>query len=372
MSYIWTVARNTILKYGFSPDLIGIYDETFANQLAETRGVVGSLKQISRLLVNANLLMRPIMSKEAESSSQLEGTQASVDDVFKLDVVDQSIEAKQEAEEVRNYELAMMHGLTWIRTRPVNLFLMRDLHKILMRGVRGAKKNPGKFREKDVWIGQHGTEIGRARYIPPEAIHIPQLMEVLESFIDNYGTLNPLVAAGVIHHRFEAIHPFEDGNGRIGRLLITLFLIKEGLVEKPILYPSGYFERHKRLYMSALSKVDKKEDWRSWLLFFLKGLEVQAGVALSLSVKIDELFKRSRQKIEQESASLKLIKVLETTFSHPYLTASLLSRLVKIPRTTCIRYLATLAGKGIINEKGFRGPQRIYANDKLIGILKKI
>lgn len=366
------MAKNIILKHIFPPNLTHIYDEEFANQLAETRGAVGSLKQIPRLLANANLLMRPIMSKEAESSSQLEGTQASVDDVFKLDIVDQSAEARREAEEVRNYERAMLYGLSWIEKHPVNLFLIRNLHKILMDGVRGAKKNPGKFREKDVWIGQKGTEMGQARYIPPEAIHVPQLMEALEFLMQNYGTLSPLVAAGVIHHRFEAIHPFEDGNGRVGRLLITLFLIKEGLVEKPILYPSGYFERHKRLYMSALSKVDKKEDWRSWLLFFLKALEVQAGVALNLSIKIDELFKKSRVRIERESASLNLIRVLETTFSYPYLTASLLSRLTKIPRTTCIRYLDKLSRKGIINEKGFRGQQRIYANDKLIGILKKI
>jgi Fic family protein len=366
------MAKSKLLGHTFPPNLGTIYDEEFANQLAATHGAVGSLKQIPRLLTNANLLMRPILSKEAESSSQLEGTQASAEDVFKLDVVDQTPEERREAEEVRNYEHAMRYGLERLKKYPLNNFLIRDMHKILMRGVRGARKNPGNFRTKDVWIGQKGTEKGSARYVPPDPTHVPPLMDELEKFISDYGTLHPLTAIGVIHHRFEAIHPFEDGNGRVGRLLVTLFLIKQGLLEMPILYPSGYFERHKRLYMSALSKVDRKEDWKSWLVFFLKGLEVQAGVSLNLSIKIDELFKRSRTKIEMESAGLNLIKVLETTFSHPYLTASILSRLTGIPRTTCIRYLAKLETKGIINEKGLGGQQKVYANDKLISILRKI
>jgi Fic family protein len=266
----------------------------------------------------------------------------------------------------------MRYGVERIKKYPLNNYLIRDLHKILMDGVRGSKKNPGNFRTKDVWIGKRGTGKGDARHIPPAAPHVSLLMEKLELFIANHGSLNPLIAAGVIHHRFEAIHPFEDGNGRIGRLIITLFLIKKGLLEMPILYPSGFFEKHKGRYMSALSKVDKKENWRSWLLFFLAGIEKQAGVALDLSIRIDELFKKSRSKIEGESASLNLIRVLETTFSQPYLTASRLSKKTDIPRTTCIRYLATLEQKGIINEKGIHGKQRVYANDKLLGILKKI
>jgi len=366
------MSKAKLLQHKFPPNLSDIYDEEFANQLAETNGAVGSLKQIPRLLANAELLMRPILTKEAESSSQLEGTQASAEDVFKLDVIEQTKEKKIEAQEVHNYELAMRYGLERIRNYPLDNFLIRSMHKILMNGVRGAQKNPGNFRTKDVWIGQRGTQKGEARYVPPEPIFVPQLMGDLEKFINNYGTINPLVAMGVIHHRFEAIHPFEDGNGRVGRLLITLFLVKEKLLEMPILYPSGYFERHKKFYMSALSKVDKKEDWRAWLMFFLKGIESQAEVSLGLSIKIDELYKKSKAKIADESMGLKLIKVLETTFSKPYITAPILSRLTKIPRTTCIRYLEILAEKSIINEKGKVGVQRVYANEKLIRILRKI
>ncbi len=361
-----------ILKATFLPNLSSIYDEELANQLAATQGAIGSLKQTPRLLSNANLLMRPILSKEAESSSQLEGTQASVDDVFKLDIVEQTPAEQREAREVLNYEHAMLGGIEQIKKYELNLFVIRDLHKTLMRSARGGMKNPGQFRKKDVWIGQSGTGKGKARYVPPVPIQIEPLMEQLEKFITHSGTISPLIAAGVIHHRFEAIHPFEDGNGRVGRLLITLFLMKKGLLEMPILYPSGYFEKHKRLYMAALSKVDRREDWRAWLLFFLKALEEQANISLALSIKIDELFKKSRAKIEKESAGMNLIKVLEATFSQPYLTAPKLSKSTGINRVSCMRYLARLSGKGIITDKGLQGKQRVYANDKLLAILKKI
>jgi Fic family protein len=362
-----------ILVHQFPPNISGLFDEKLANQLAETQGAIGSLRQTPRLLAGASsLLMRPILGKEAESSSQLEGTQASLDDVFKMGVIQQPVEKRHEALEIYNYEKAMLQGIDMLKKYEINSFFIRSIHKTLMSNARGKNKSPGEYRKKTVWIGEYGTSKGKARYVPPDAIHIPQLMGDLEKFITNPGVTNPLIAAGIIHHRFEAIHPFEDGNGRIGRLIITLFLIKKGLLEMPILYPSGYFEKHKRLYMSALSKVDKKQDWHSWLVFFLKALEEQAKVSLGLSISIDELFKKSRALLDNESARLNLIKALEATFSRPYITAPILSRETGIPRPTCTRYLATLAEKKIINDKGIQLKQRVYSNDKLIKILQKI
>ncbi len=361
-----------LLAHGFPPDLSGIYDEELANQLAQTQGSIGGLKQIPRLLTNPTLLMKPILSKEAESSSQLEGTLASIDDVFKMDVVVQTSEKKNEALEIVNYEKAMMQGIQILKKYELNNFLIRSVHKTLMTGTRGTNKSPGEFRKKPVWIGQMGTGRGEARYIPPEPVHLVQLMESLETFIQNSDHINPLIAAGVIHHRFEAIHPFEDGNGRVGRLLITLYLIKRELLEMPILYPSGYFEKHKRYYMSALSKVDKHQDWRSWMLFFLKGLDEQARVSLSLSIKIDDLFKKSKAAIENETAGIGLIKALEATFSRPFITAPLMSRLTGIPRPTCVRYLDKLNEKHIVTDRGIHMKRRVYSNDKLRTILNKI
>lgn len=363
---------SNILNHVFPPKLANIYDEELANQLAQTQGAIGSLKQIPRLLTNASLLMRPILNKEAESSSQLEGTQASIDDVFKMGILDQTEEKKHEALEIFNYGKAMLEGIDILKKFNFNNFLIRSIHKTLMKGARGKNKSPGEFRKKTVWIGQMGTGKGEARYVPPDPIHVDKLMEDLENFTTSSSNINPLIVAGVLHHRFEAIHPFEDGNGRVGRLLITLYLIKRNLLEMPILYPSGYFEKHKKYYMSALSKVDKKQDWRSWILFFLKGLEEQAKVSLELSIKIDELFKKSRLKIEEESAGLGLIKALEATFSRPYITAPILSKMTGIPRPTCIRYLKKLSEKKIISDIGIQLRQRVYVNNKLRALLNKI
>lgn len=364
--------KKPLINRDFPPDLSGIYNEELANQLAQTQGAIASLKQMARLLHNPGLLMSPILGKEAESSSQLEGTQASIDDAYKIDIIDQTPEKKNDALEIRNYEQAMLVGLEMIKRYKLNNFVIREIHKTLLKDVRGKHKHPGEFRKGDVWIGKEGTSKGEARYIPPDATQIPGLMENLEKFIENPGKVNPLIACAVIHHHFEGIHPFEDGNGRTGRLLISLFLIKEGLLTSPILYPSGFFEKNRKDYMNNLSKVDHEEDWYPWILFFLQALQNQAEVSLELGLEIDSLFKRNRSLIEHEAAGLNLIRVLEHTFTQPYVTAPILSKATNIPRVSCRRYLETLTAKEVISEVGIFKKQRVFANKKLITILRKI
>ncbi|MDO8470894.1 MAG: Fic family protein [bacterium] len=360
-----------MLSQKFPPDLSSIFDEELANQLANTQGALGRLSQLSPLLPNPDLLMRPILAKEAESSSQLEGTQASLEDAYKIDLVEQTPEKRNEAQEIRNYEQAMLNGLKLLKQYPLNNFLIRSIHKTLMSHVRGKDKYPGQFRPDNVYIGQKGTNIDAARYVPPDATHIPQLMDDFERYLSQKGNTNILIMCGVLHYRFEAIHPFKDGNGRVGRLLISLFLIDRGLLSSPILYPSGFFERHKQRYMSALSKVDKNENWRSWLLYFLKGIENQSSVSLKIGLKIHNLFKRARKLIEKERASMNLIRVLEYTFKQPYISAPRL-RAINIPQASGYRYLNILAKKGLLKEIGTWHKQKVYANEKLLSILRKI
>lgn len=362
----------SILDHAFPPNLSDIYTEELANQLANTQGAIGSLNQLDRVLHNPNLLMHPILGKEAESSSRLEGTQASIADAYKIDIMEQTEEEKKEASEILNYEQAMRVGLRIIENYPLNKLAMREIHKALLKDVRGKNKHPGEFRKGDAWIGQKGTKKGESRYVAPDASHLPGLLDSLEKFIINAGTIHPLIAAGVIHHRFEGIHPFEDGNGRTGRLLITLYLIKNKVLKLPILYPSGYFEKNRDDYMNALSSVDKNQDWYRWLLFFLKGLEEQAKLSLVIGLKIDTLFKDSRGKIQDENASINLIKVLEYMFTRYYVTAPLVMRVEKIPLTSCKRYLETLARYNIIKDLAIHRNQRVYANIQLLNILKNI
>lgn len=361
-----------ILTQQFPPNLTGLYDQKMANQLANTAGAIQGLNQMSRLLHNPTLLMRPILGKEAESSSQLEGTQASIEDVYKIGVMEQSQEKRDEAIEIKNYEEAMLTGLEIIKKIGFTPLLIREVHKRLLHGVRGQNKHPGEFRKGDVWIGVQGTSKEKARYLPPDASHIQGLMEQLYEFIKNSGDIHPLLACGVIHHRFEAIHPFEDGNGRTGRLLISLYLLSKGLLTYPILYPSGFFEKTKDEYTNALSKVDEGEDWYDWLVYFLKGMEIQADLSLNIALSIDSLFKQSRSTIENERANLNLIRVLEYSFTRPYLTGLFVHEVLKISRPSCDRYLHTLAKKQVIKNLGIMNRQRVYANSGLLGLLRKI
>src|SRR3989344_1237423 len=240
-------SMSSILNHIFPPDLSNIYDEKIANQLANTQGAIEGLNQMVQLLHNPLLLMRPILAKEAESSAQLEGTQASIEDAYQIDITEQSPEKRNEALEIRNYQDAMLAGWKAINEIPLTNTVIRNIHKVLMKGVRGADKHPGEYRKGDVWIGTRGTKKGDARYVAPDAIHVPHLMESLESFVRN-SNINPLIVCGVIHHRFEAIHPFEDGNGRTGRLVISVYLINKKMLPMPILYPSGYFEKNRKEY----------------------------------------------------------------------------------------------------------------------------
>lgn len=361
-----------IFDHKFPPDVSKLYNETLTNQLANTQGAIASLNQMIRLLQNPLLLMNPILGKEAESSAQLEGTQASIEDVYKIDVVQQSPEKISQALEIQNYRKAMLKGLDLIEQMEINNTFIRGLNGVLLQNVRGRDRNPGMFRKKEIWVGTPGKPKSEARYVPPEHIHVGRFMEELQGFIGDYGTIHPLIACAIIHYRFEAIHPFEDGNGRTGRLLITLFLIKEKVLQSPILYPSGFFEKNREHYMSTLSSVDKNEDWYSWLLLFLKALEEQAKLSLEIGLKIDNLFKECRSKIESEKANLNLIRILEYTFTQPYITASIAHKILRIPLATCKRYLKTLGDKNIVSDLGIISKKRVYANMKLLSILKNI
>lgn len=362
----------SILDHKFPPILSNIYDEELANQLAKTQGAISALDQLNYLLLNPKLLMRPILGKEAESSAQLEGTQASLEDAYQIDIGTQTPEKRNEALEIRNYEKAMLTTIDLVKTHGLKEPIIREAQKILTKSTRGRSKHPGEYRKGDVWIGDLGTMKEEARYVAPDASQVPALMEKLLEYSNNIGNTNPLIACAVIHHRFEAIHPFEDGNGRTGRLLISLFLIHGKMLSIPILYPSGYFEKNKKQYMNNLSNVDLNEEWRPWILFFLRGLENQATLSYRLGLNINNLFKESRLKIEEERASMQLVRVFEYTFVSPYFTAPIISGALRIPKVTCMRYLKKLESKDLIHFFKEEGKTHIYSNRKLLDILRRI
>lgn len=365
----------SIINQRFPPNLKTIYNESFSNQLAKTQAAVVSLNQSKRLLHNPTLLMKPILVKEAEASSRLEGTQASIEDVYKIDIVDQSDDKRQDILEIRNYEKAMLEGINLInKTGKLNNFVIRNIHKTLLRGVRGKDKLPGNFREEPVWIGQKGTGKDEARYIPPEHIHVPTLMEELEKYIleSKKSDVNPLIACGVIHHRFEAIHPFKDGNGRTGRLLISLYLIYREILSEPMLYASGYFERQRIQYMDALAEVDNNENWQNWLTYFIEGIEIQANRSMKMVLNINGIYKSAEEKIKGLRSYVALLQALEYCFVRPVITARILSENTGIPLASSKRYLEKLSEHGIIKDSGLIRRQRVYLNAELLKILQKV
>lgn len=360
-----------LLDQQFPPNLEILWNKEFALQFASTQGSISALNQAASLLVNPNLLMRPLLGKEAESSSRLEGTQASIEDVYKSEVINDD-RLKDDVTEIMNYQAALLNGQNVIKNRPFDNALIRQVHKTLMQGVRGQNKGPGKFRTENVWIGEDGTSMGAARYIPPEFLHIESLMNELIDFVKN-SDLPPLIVSAIMHQRFEAIHPFKDGNGRTGRSLITLYLLKSGTLDKPMLYPSGYFEKSKEGYIEALHGVDVREDWPTWIMFFLKGLQSQADMSLKVAREIDALLKEYRSILEKESTHLQLYRVLEFCFMQPFVTAPLIVRRLEIPAQTVRRYLDSLSSKSILLQVDVlpRG-EKVYANHKLLEILRQI
>jgi Fic family protein len=361
---------NDILTHNFPPNLDRLWTREFAHQLAATEGAVSGLNQAVTLLHNPNLLMRPLLGKEAESSSRLEGTQASAEDVYIAELSDDT--KTGDVQEIVNYQDALVHGVKMIEKRPLSQMVIRDVHKTLMTSVRGENKSPGAYRARNVWIGAQGTDMGEARYVPPEAIHISGLMQKLEDFIKK-GEIHPLIASGIIHHRFEAIHPFEDGNGRTGRLIITLYLLKTGKLAKPMLYPSGYFEKNRTAYMDALHAVDTSEDWYSWLMFYLKGIEEQAKLSLKLARDIDALYRKKKSLIEETKSQIGLLNVLELCFIQPYLSVQYASTKLSLPPNSVRRYIEILEKKEILTHTStVKRGERIYSNAELLQILRAI
>lgn len=362
---------NDLLNHSFPPDLDSVWGKAFAIQLAATQGAISGLNQAVPLLHNPELLKQPLLDKEAESSSRLEGTQASVEDVYRAELKNDP-EKSDDVQETKNYRRALEMGVEIIKEQPLNQVVIRLLHETLLSGARGQSKHPGKYRTGNVWIGARGTGLDEARYIPPDALHIPELVSRLEVFIAD-ADMHPLVACGVIHHRFEAIHPFEDGNGRTGRLVVTLYLLKTGMLAAPILYPSGYFEKNRSEYMDALHAVDTRQDWYTWLLFFLKGIQNQAELSLEVARSIDALFKNDRELIKDATAHLNLLRVLEYCFTQPFVSVRLITDRLEIPTQTVRRYVASLEEKGILRVAGTleRG-EKIYENHALLEILRQI
>jgi len=273
-------------------------------------------------LPNPDLFVFMYVRKEAVLSSQIEGTQSSLQDLLSAEAQLFESELPRDVDEVVNYVRAMNHGLARLSELPVSVRLIREIHAELMKGVRGGRLKPGELRTSQNWIGPSGSTIGTASFVPPPPHEVPAALGDLERFLHREDDLPPLVRIGLAHVQFETIHPFLDGNGRVGRLLITFLLTERGILHKPVLYLSHYFKRRRQAYYDHLQAVRDNGSWEGWLAFFLEGVVEVAGEAAETARRVLQLREAHRSAITDKlgRAAGNGHRVLESLFDRPIVT----------------------------------------------------
>lgn len=333
---------------------------------------LGRLDGLTVLLPDVRFLLYLFVRKEALVSSQIEGTQSSFVDVLLFESKVQTAVPKEDVEEVSNYVAAMQHGLRRLQSGfPLSLRLIREIHAILLRGGRGANKTPGEFRRSQNWIG--GSRPGSASFVPPPPEQMMQCLDSLERFLhdDKHG-LPLLVEAGLVHVQFESIHPFLDGNGRLGRLLITLLLCAKDALKQPLLYLSLYFKAHRSQYYDHLQRVRTEGAWEEWLQFFLEGTATTAQEASETAMRVLRLFSADRRKIEKlgRSASSAL-RVHEYMQRKPIANIAAAARALKLSIPTVTVALNHLVRLGIVEEVTGKRRDRLFTYSRYFNIVSE-
>lgn len=336
--------------------------------LSQADRALGRLDGSVLTLPNPDLFVFMYVRKEAVLSSQIEGTQSSLQDLLaaEADLFDESM--PRDVDEVVNYVRAMKHGLARLNELPVSVRLIREIHEILMQGVRGGRLQPGELRRSQNWIGPAGCTLTTASFVPPPHDDVPRVLGDLEQFLHAEDALPPLVKIALAHVQFETIHPFLDGNGRVGRLLITFLLTERGVLHKPVLYLSHYFRRHRQAYYDHLQAVRDRGEWEKWLGFFLRGVIEVAGEAAETARRIQLLREAHRAAITSElgRAAGNGHRVLESLFDRPIVTVSDVQRLTGTTYAAANNLVARLAGLGILLEMTGYARNRRFRYDSYV------
>lgn len=347
-----------------------IDDMEIINLLSKADRVVGRLDMFSEYVPNIDLFISMHVYKEATKSSNIEGTQTKMEEAL-LDEEDVPLDKRDDWAEVQNYTLAMNQAIQHLQTLPLSSRLIRDTHKALMSGVRGENKYPGEFRRSQNWIG--GATLSDALFVPPVFGEVPNLISDIEEFIHNpVCDLPDLVKIALIHYQFETIHPFNDGNGRVGRLLITLYLVSKGILKRPILYLSDFLESHRRSYYDKIMGVRFGDDVASWVKFFLEGILVTAEKGTAALNEILALQKEYEKIIkEMGSRSANALKLIDSMYQNPFIDITKTSNIIGQSFPTAKTLIESLVEKGILSEitGGRRGKK--YVLSKYIKIFLK-
>ncbi len=342
---------------------------TLVRALSDADRLVGRLAGEGGRLPNPHLLMRPFVRREAVLSSRIEGTQATLGELLAAEAGTVVERSPEDLREVGNYVVALEHGLGRLNKLPLSLRLVRELHEKLLKGVRGGQATPGDFRRSQNWIGPPGCTLENATYVPPPPSEMVTCLGEWEKFLHD-TQLPPLLQIALAHYQFEAIHAFLDGNGRVGRLLITLFLVERSILPTPLLCLSAFFEATRQDYYQRLLAVSRGDDWEAWLIYFLNGMARQSEDALSRAERINALLGKWRPAVAETSLKHGL-PLLDMLTANPFVTIKKAAEKLDVAFTTAQRAVEKLEGLGILSRVSEAKRDRVYCAKPMLEILEE-
>lgn len=341
------------------------FDPELVIALSEADASLAELSGLGSQLPNPHFLIAPYTKREAVLSSRIEGTRASLSDLFADEIVPAQ---DDDVREVANYIVALEHGIRRLNTLPLSLRVVREIHEKLMRGVRGQYATPGDFRSTQNFIGAPGSTEASATYVPPPVPKMHEALNAWEKFLHADVRLPVLVKCAMMHVQFEAIHPFLDGNGRVGRLLITLFLIEKKRLSLPLLYLSAFIEAYRRDYYDLLLGTHTRGDWRSWIPFFLAGVNSVSRDGCLRATKLLSLRERLRARVRSEANAQEL---LDSLFDNPYVTVKRAAAMLNKTYPTAKNAIDALVRHGVIEEISGRMRDKLYLAKPIFEVIGK-
>lgn len=328
---------------------------------------LGRLDGIADTLPDVDFFILMYVRKEATLSSQVEGTQATFADVLNAEAKIEDLEDRKDVDEILNYVKAMNYGLKRLETLPISLKLIKEIHKILLQGVRGEYKEPGEFKRSQNWVG--GSTVERASFVPCPPQEVMTALDNMEKFLHINSNMPILIKTGLIHSQFENIHPFLDGNGRIGRLLITFYLCQQKALDKPLLYISGFFKKYRQEYYDHLNAVHEKDDIENWLKFFLDGVAITANQAVETSKKIIKLKEQDLKKISTLGRSTPKANIVFSYLFHtPVLTIKEVERITGLRNPNALSLVNKMIKLGILKEVTGKKRNKIFRYENYINL----
>jgi len=346
-------------------------DWELAGLLSEADAKLGELSGVGSLLPNPHLLIQPYIRREAVMSSRIENTLAGMDDLFYFEADESEPPRAPDVQEVANYVRAMEYGLKRLKELPISGRLVREIHERLMKDTRGGQSHatPGEFRHTQNWIGPPGCSLMDATMVPPPVDEMKEAFSTWEKYLNSSPSEPVLIQCAFMHYQFEAIHPFIDGNGRVGRLLITFLLCERGLLSQPLLYLSAFFERYRDEYYRRLLAVSQVGDWRGWIEYFLRGVSTQAQAGLESAKAILDLHAEFAETLRMRRPPQTASRILDHLFTNPILSIANLASLWELDYPTVQRGVRYLEKAGVLEEITGQRRNRLYVAPRLMKVL---